>query len=101
MSEFAKNFLFLNVHNSSSTVMVILGGIWLMLLTAGLWSVSSQNHGFTWKLLWSVALIVLPWVGMFLYSFRCVVASDFAFLKPLGFSAGKHDRFKAAAKKTR
>lgn len=95
MSEFVTNFLFLHVHNSSFTVQVMLGVIWLMLLAAGLWSVMSQSHGALWKVFWSAALILLPWVGMFLYSFRCVVVSDFSFLKPLGLRAGKLSRLNA------
>ncbi len=72
----------------------MLGVIWLMLLAAGLWSVLSQSHGLVWKILWCTALIVLPWIGMFLYSFRCVVVADFAFLKPLGLKASKASRLK-------
>ncbi len=89
MTEFVLNFLRLNVHNATLPVHIALGGIWLMLLAAGLWSVQSQARGLVWKILWSAALIVLPWLGMFLYSLRCVFMSDFAFLKPLGLGARK------------
>ena len=89
MTEFVLNFLRLHVHNATMPVHVALGLIWLMLLAAGLWSVQSQSRGLLWKFLWSAALIVLPWLGMFLYSLQCVFISDFAFLKPLGFGARK------------
>lgn len=89
MTEFVLNFLRLNVHNATLPVHVALVGIWLMLLAAGLWSVVSQERGVVWKFIWSAALIVLPWLGLFLYSVRCVFVSDFAFLKPLGFGARK------------
>ena len=96
MSEFVLNFLRLQVHNATLSVHVALGGIWLMLLAAGLWSVQSQVRGLLWKFLWSTALIVLPWLGMFLYALRCVLVSDFAFLKPLGFGAKKTNRLAPA-----
>ncbi len=95
MTEFVLNFLRLQVHNATLPVHVVLGMVWLMLLAAGLWSVQSQSHGFLWKFLWSTALIVLPWLGMFLYALRCVLVSDFAFLKPLGFGAKKTNRLAA------
>ncbi len=95
MSEFAANFLLMHVHNSSLVVQVMLGVIWVMLLAAGVWSVVSQPQGVLWKFLWCTALIVLPWLGLFVYSFRCVVVSDFAFLKPLGLRARKLDSLKA------
>ncbi|MDB6075398.1 MAG: hypothetical protein JWO89_3038 [Verrucomicrobiaceae bacterium] len=96
MSEFVLNFLRLHVHNATLPVHVALGGIWLMLLAAGLWSVQSQARGFLWKFLWSTALIVLPWLGMLLYALRCVLVSDFAFLKPLGLGAKKTNRLAPA-----
>ena len=98
MSEFAANFLLMHVHNSSFVVQVMLGVIWVMLLVAGFWSVASQAHGLVWKFLWCAALIVLPWLGLFVYSFRCVVVSDFGFLKPLGLRARKLNSLKAESK---
>jgi len=89
MTEFALNFLLLHVHNATLPVHVALGLFWLLLLAAGLWSVQSQARGIIWKFLWSTALIVLPWVGMLVYSVRCLFVSDFAFLKPLGFGTKK------------
>ena len=89
MFEFAINFLTLHVHNATLPVHVVLLGVWLMLLASGVWSVLNQPKGTFWKIIWISMLILLPWAGLFLYSARCVLVSDFAFLKPLGLGAKK------------
>lgn len=85
MIDLAKNYLLLKAQNAPELVLFSLAAIYLVLLSVGVASVLSRtDRTLVWRIFWSLTVVALPWVGLFVYSVFSVFSSDFAFLKPLG-----------------
>ena len=81
------NFLSLRAENVSTEVWVglavvyaILVGLTLSSIWAGTWSKSAS-----W--LWTILVLILPLIGIFVYSLASLSRCDFSFLKQFGFGA--------------
>lgn len=78
------NFLTFNALNTPPEVYFGLALAWLLLLGTGVASVLSRRGSIWLKLMWLLVLISLPVVGLFVYSFVCIVTADYGFLKLFG-----------------
>lgn len=78
-------FLFLNIVTVSDGLRPILLGIWALLVLLGLWSVVGGAWK-TWaKVAWSLLIIFVPILGLFVYVVTCLFTAEWELLKQLGF----------------
>ena len=84
-------FFTLNAENVIPEIYLGMVAVYLILLTASLFSIKSLQASSKSKACWSVIVVLVPVLGMFIYSLRCLVRADFKFLKEFGlFSAKTH-----------
>lgn len=84
-------FFTLNAENVIPEIYLGMAAVYLILLTASLFSIKSLQASSKSKAAWSVVVVLVPVLGMFIYSLRCLVRADFRFLKEFGlFSAKTH-----------
>lgn len=76
-------FLTLDVQITHPLIPWVLVAVWALLLAAAFSSLRQQTISATVRWSWFVAILVLPIVGLFAYTIRCLVINDWSFLKPL------------------
>lgn len=63
----------------------MMGGVWGLLVLAGLWSLNSRGMAAVKKIAWALGIICLPVVGLLLYSLSCLFSEDWEVVRRLGF----------------
>lgn len=79
------NFLHLRALNVEPVVVWVLAGIYAIVLMTSLLSVLMGSNGWFFKLVWSLLILALPFVGMAAYAFACLLVADRSLLNQLGF----------------
>lgn len=78
-------FLFLNIVTVTETHRYILLGIWGILVLLGLWSVYSSAWKSWARVAWTLLIVLVPIVGLFLYVVACLLTAEWELLKQMGF----------------
>lgn len=78
-------FLFLNIVTIGDGHRVILLGIWAVLVLLGLWSVASGAWKGWAKMAWSLLIVLVPILGLFVYVVACLLTAEWELLKQMGF----------------
>jgi uncharacterized membrane protein YhaH (DUF805 family) len=84
MKDAVINLLTLNPLNLSNLVYGFLGGLWLFLLIVTMFSIASQTMHPVGKVAWVLAVVGIPWVGLFLYAIFCLITGDHSWSKRFG-----------------
>jgi len=84
------NFLNFRAQNVELVVVWVLVGTYLLLVLTSLLSVLSRSRSKLFKLVWSLVVTALPFVGMALYAFVCLWMADRSILNQMGFSTKRH-----------
>jgi hypothetical protein len=81
MRELAIRFLTFQALNDHPMIHLGLVLAWLVLLAASIMSLRQQPFSLAKKWMWFAVILLLPLVGVGLYALRCLLTSDFSFLK--------------------
>ena len=76
-------FLNLQVMNFHPAVYWGLLIIWVILLVAAFSSLREIEMSLGAKIAWFLVILFVPIIGLALYAVRCLIRSDWTFLKPL------------------
>lgn len=80
-----QRFLSFDAENVAAEVYWALGVVYLILLASAIVSLfQSQNRA---KLPWLVALVFMPLIGLYFYTFMALLRADYSFLTRFGFKA--------------
>jgi len=85
MKEVIIRFATLNVQNVISYVYVAIVAVWLTMVLSAMMSLRSQELAFRWKLIWALAIVLLPILGMAAYVIFCLVRAEYPTLHQMGF----------------
>lgn len=86
MRDSITNFFLFRIQNVIEPVYWAMLLAWLGLLAVSLHSIwSRQALGMYGKLAWSVALVALPLVGLYLYLFYSLAVADYSAFERFGF----------------
>ena len=102
MVEVVVRFLNRDVMNFHPAIPWGIVGVWILLLVSFVSSIRSQEKmtlGAKWT--WFLLVFLLPILGLFLYSVRCLFKGDWSFLKPLMQSKSQAVRSVTNTGKTR
>lgn len=78
-------FLFLNIVTVTDGQRNILLGIWAVMVFLGLWSIVTAGWK-TWaKVAWSLLVVLVPILGLFVYVVACLLTAEWELLKQMGF----------------
>lgn len=75
-------FLTFEVISTHPVVPWAIGTTFLLLILSSILSITSLNIGRFAKTMWGLLIILLPIIGLFIYSLRCLCRSDWSILKP-------------------
>ncbi len=75
-------FVTFNAENTAPEVYAVLAFAYLTLVALCLASLARSN--IKGKLAWSLFILFIPMVGMYIYTFWCLLRADYSFLARLG-----------------
>ncbi len=78
-------FITFDAENTAPEVYAVLAFAYLTLLALCLASLARSN--IKGKLAWSLYILFIPMVGMYMYTFWCLLRADYSFLARLGLGA--------------
>ena len=91
MTQVLINLLKLKALSTSAEVYLGLFAVWVLMLLAGLGSVFSRRRSGFFTVFWTIVLVCLPVVGMFLYCVASLFLADYSSLKVLGLGRKQGD----------
>lgn len=78
-------FLFLDIVTVGDGQRLVLLSVWAVMVFLGLWSIV-RGPWRTWaKMAWSLLIIGVPILGLFVYVVACLVTAEWELLKQMGF----------------
>lgn len=89
MRHIISKFILFSPENVSLEVYVALGGIYLLLWSVTILSITSKKSSIANRLAWFMLITLLPVIGIALYSITCLINQDYQFLKQFGFGESK------------
>lgn len=81
MVEVVIRFFKLEVMSTHPMIYWGVGGVWLILLVAGFFSISSYSIPWWRKLLWALFILAFPILGLAIYAIRCLILADWSLLE--------------------
>lgn len=79
------NFCRLNALNVEPAILFAMGAIYAILLLAAIGGISRKNEWIKHSLLWTIAVIVFPFVGIAVYCLASLLYADYSGMKQFGF----------------
>lgn len=67
---------------------LLLAVVWVVLLSAGVWSVFSRPMSSVARFAWIVVIFCLPVAGLTIYVFNCLLNADWELFRQMGFFPG-------------
>ena len=88
----ARNLLSFKMASLLDVHLWMLAGIWVVLVVSGVWSLFSRPVSIWLKIMWLIAILCLPIVGLTAYVLSCLASADWEFLKQMGFFTGSRKK---------
>ncbi len=81
------NFFQLSAQNAEGVVVWALLAIYAGLLLTSLLDIMTRKREFRFKLAWNLLVVLLPFIGMALYSILSLCTAEYPLLNQLGFNS--------------
>lgn len=80
-----ENFCRLNALNVEPAILFAMGAIYVILLLATIGGIFRKNEWVKHPLLWTIAVLICPFVGIAVYCLASLLCADYSGMKQFGF----------------